>query len=701
MPILTGSPLNLTLNSEYTTSENVGAYTTDGDELNSLFNRPDKNTIKFSPWSTGSLSSQIGKSSNSKRAIHSDDIYDTSISNIIKQTSEAFYVKKDSGKYKSFNPTSGGEVFYPLLLKAADFAYLKNVGVYPNNRLIVCRRYDTPVGDDPLQIAQNPNATLISWIPEGEDFVNLTVGEEWTQAKASFTDLFNEMGSDIMSKSFKDANKGTGLGDMIGGGLGALPLPGFTEILQRRIFQKIMGDETFQVKIPSGTPNLIKEAKQRKLIGYDEEGSSLKGRISIKVKCEWEQKFISGIDPTNVWLDILALVLRFGSSPSVFYIGSNKHTKAIEDYVYRLSNDPMSTISELIKEITSSLKEVAQGLRDTADKLKKAASDIISDPTKVFDVGEELKQKLKSGIDLVIKGVVEKYKVRFIGVMKALTGDSSTPWHITVGNPLRPTFCSGDMLCEEVTITMGPNLAFNDLPSSIKAEFTLTNARNLGIQEIIKKFNTGQFRTIKYRKTIDESNSDVDFIPPDKDIRPKRDERLNLDTIQPIGNSSISPSEDLLNNKDKPLFANVNGEFKDISKGLDNIPAGLSIPQGQDVSGLINGNLDKMTRFSLFNTDVINKDANSIQSLVEQTDLSGINSNSINNIQSIGATKLPLDNLDDYGYLYSSDKKIINNSKLPTIEGPILDLNIPSGNYGERVPGYENIFQYDVLPPKA
>lgn len=663
MPILTGSPLNLTLNSEYTTSENVGSYTTDVDELNSLFNRPDKNTIKFSPWSTGSLSSQIGKSSNSKRAIHSDDIYDTSISNIIKQTSEAFYVKKDSGKYKSFNPTSGGEIFYPLLLKAADFAYLKNVGVYPNNRLIICRRYDTPVGDDPLQIAQNPNATLISWIPEGEDFVNLTVGEEWTQAKASFTDLFNEMGSDIMSKSFKDGNKGTGLGDMIGGGLVAIPLPGFTEILQRKIFQKIMGDETFDVKIPSGTPNLIKEAKQRKMIGYDDEGSSLKGRISIKVKCEWEQKFISGIDPTNVWLDILALVLRFGSSPSVFYIGSNKNTKAIEDYIYRLSNDPIGAIKDLIKEIIDKLKSVA---KDLLEKLKNPPS---------TDSADDFLKYLKSTTETIIKGVVEKYKVRFIGVMKALTGDSSTPWHITVGNPLRPTFCSGDMLCEEVTITMGSNLAFNDLPSSIKAEFTLTNARNLGIQEIIKKFNTGQFRTIKYRKTIDESNSDMDFIPPDKDIRPRRDERLNLDTIQPIGNSSISPSEDLLNNKEKPLFANVNGEFKDISKGLDNLPAGLNIPQGQDVSSLIGGNLDKMTRFTSFNTDVINKDANSIQSLVEQTDLSGINSNSINNIQSIGATKLPLDGLDDYGYLYSSDKKITNNNKLPLIGGPTLDLN--------------------------
>jgi hypothetical protein len=30
--------------------------------------------------------------------------------------------------------------------------------------------------------------------------------------------------------------------------------------------------------------------------------------------CEWEQKFISGIDPTIAWQDIIAMVLRFGTS---------------------------------------------------------------------------------------------------------------------------------------------------------------------------------------------------------------------------------------------------------------------------------------------------------------------------------------------------------------------------------------------------
>jgi hypothetical protein len=76
-----------------------------------------------------------------------------------------------------------------------------------------------------------------------------------------------------------------------------------------------------------------------------------------------------------------------------------------------------------------------------------------------------------------------------------LTGGPSTPWHITIGNPLRPIFCSGDMLCSGVEVSFGPQLSFNDLPTYIEVTVTLTSARNLGLQEIFAKFNAGGIRT--------------------------------------------------------------------------------------------------------------------------------------------------------------------------------------------------------------
>jgi hypothetical protein len=66
------------------------------------------------------------------------------------------------------------------------------------------------------------------------------------------------------------------------------------------------------------------------------------------------------------------------------------------------------------------------------------------------------------------------------------------------------------MYTTNVTITMGPQLAFNDLPSSIKVSFEISNARNLGMQEISAKFNSGYLRTVDVQKTFYETEAIID-----------------------------------------------------------------------------------------------------------------------------------------------------------------------------------------------
>ena len=50
-------------------------------------------------------------------------------------------------------------------------------------------------------------------------------------------------------------------------------------------------------------------------------------------------------------------------------------------------------------------------------------------------------------------------------------------------------------------------MAFNDLPSNIKLDFTLTPARSWGLQEIMAKFNTGNIRTVN---TVSDFSSGKD-----------------------------------------------------------------------------------------------------------------------------------------------------------------------------------------------
>jgi hypothetical protein len=413
-----------------------------------------------------------------KAQLHNDQVYDTSLLNIIERL-------------------SGTEA----QLRPADFAYLKDIGVYPNNRLMIARRFTKPHLDNIFGKVENSlaMAIMISWRPQGENFLEISFGESWVDADADFKNVLNSLGKDFL---------GDRTGDKIGGALAVVPLPGFTESLQRQILTSIgLMEDNPNVPLPSGNPNLIKEAKRRKTIGYEGAGSGLKCTVSIKMECEWEQKFLSGIDPTIVFQDLLNKILVFGTSKSSNY----GLTPKFEQTISKWTNDPGSIITDMVKLIKDGLagvkKEIddaIKNVKDTFTKDEAAAAEAKKNGTEekktadtaALDATSKLVDKLGSAeFESVIRRAVGKYKIEIQGIARALTGAPSTPWHITIGNPLRPIFCAGDMyMDQDVTLTLGPTLAFNDLPSSIKASFTLQNARAWGLQEIIAKFNAGSIR---------------------------------------------------------------------------------------------------------------------------------------------------------------------------------------------------------------
>ena len=445
-----------------------------------------------------------------KPTLHNNTVYDTSILNIIEQLAST-----------------------KASLKPADFAYLKNVGVYPNNRLMIARRFAAPSGDN-IMVPKGKGeisslATLISWSPEGQDFLDFTFGEEWENSEADFKGILNSLGDDI------------GLGNLggIGGAMGnALPLPGFSEIFQRAFLAKLgLLEESSASTIPAGNPNLIKQAKQRKTVGYSQAGSGLKTTINIKMTCEYELKYISGIDPSIVWMDLLGMILRFGTSSSETYGLS----PAVAAKLIGWANNPDTLIRDVVKSIGDALKNVIEKVRKKISEIYDAAIKAVekmkedeakqdalpkegepgyvtpSSPKeseiakKAADAAKKLSEgaltALSSVAGKITSGLVQKYRVKIIGIVNALSGLPSTPWHITIGNPMRPMFCSGDMLVEQVQLKLGPQLAFNDLPSAITVEFTLANARPLGLQEIMAKFNSGYLRTVDVQKSFYETKT--------------------------------------------------------------------------------------------------------------------------------------------------------------------------------------------------
>ena len=442
-----------------------------------------------------------GENSKGSNLLHNNDVYDTSVLNILEKLA----------------PTKAA-------LRPTDFAYLKYLGVYPNNRLMIARRFVAPSGDNIMVNRTSKEvpsiATLVSWVPEGTDFLEITFGEVWTEAKADFTGMLNALGDDFSK---------TGMGKKAGAAGNVLPLPGFTEIFQRAFLAKIgLLEDGAENQIPAGNPNLIKEAKVRKTVPYGEAGSGLSAKISIKMTCEYELKFIAGIDPTMVWMDILGMIVRFGTSESSNYGLSQGVAAKLARWAanpYTLIQDVVSGIKNAITAAEKTLKKAVQAVYNAAtdaaaklddgstsgDEKEKSEKSLAVEAAKAAkDAGMKLIKALVNITETTIKGAVMKYRVEVMGIVNALTGNPSTPWHITIGNPMRPVFCSGDMLTTEVTLKLGPTLAFNDLPSSIIADFTLTNARSLGMQEIMAKFNSGYLRTVDVQKTFFETTVKFD-----------------------------------------------------------------------------------------------------------------------------------------------------------------------------------------------
>ena len=417
-----------------------------------------------------------------RRTLHNNDVYDTSIINIVDKTANT-----------------------AAQLRPSDFAYCKFIGVYPNNRLMIARRFNGPAPDDIYGFKSRPTAVLISWKPPTDDFLDISFGEEWEDAKADFTEVLNKIGEDVLNVS--------PLGGAAGGGFGMVPLPGWSEgLVQNLLIElKVLDEKVGQRRLQVGNPNLIKAAKRRKTLGYGEAGSGLTCTCQIKMTCEYEQKFISGIDPTIAYMDILSNIVRFGTSPGVDYGLSKAFAAKIKAWVKNPKQMVADVIVALKAAITKTAEKVLAFLQKAIDEApEEVPEDENSEEDEEEDTGPseketatKLKKEAEKVLTKIIKAIggslektVQKYEEEIKGIANALTLSPSTPWHITLGNPLRPVFSAGDMYTTSVQLTLGPNLAFNDLPSNIKVDFTLQNARPWGLTDILGKFNSGHLRTV-------------------------------------------------------------------------------------------------------------------------------------------------------------------------------------------------------------
>lgn len=408
----------------------------------------------------------------------------SSITNIIQ-------VLKGSG-----DTNKGPEDIKGPRLDYSDFAYLRDLGVYPSNRLMIARRFTAPVPDDLFQAKQEPLSVLVSWHKDATawPFELSGFGEGWSSNSdgdiAKVLDDFGKEYPEIDGINKPNAEGKGGLGTWLSQLGGLIPQKGFTDYAQYMLFNQLgVTDEVNLDLLFQGNPNIITESSQRSLKGGGREG--LKGKFSITMETDYEIKYIQGVDPTLIYYDILSNLLAFSTSESIFRFNLDFAEKT-QDIINAITSGDGSKMLEQATKLVESIVESIGKLGGTIFKnIQNFGKQLLDDPLKA------LESVVESGINITVSQILKKFKIELLSKIQALTGAPSGPYHITIGHPLRPLFCSGDMIPSSssgTTLKFGQELGYNNLPKTINFKMSFTSARNLGSQEIYKKLSPRQVR---------------------------------------------------------------------------------------------------------------------------------------------------------------------------------------------------------------
>lgn len=392
-----------------------------------------------------------------------------------------------------------------LILRPSDFVYHKDFGVFPPNRLLVVRRFNTATTHDLLRMSARPISTLVTWLkPEDEPFI-IKFNEKWKISDEGFINVINDV------LGFSD--------------LKPLPtfenLSTFTQTLAIQIGHSL--GINYGRNNPLGDPDVIHEAAIRET-NY----KGLELDMSVTYKGEFEMKYIDGVDPNMAMLDIIANCTRMGTSDSKFIVSGGFASK-VDDILILLQNgDVDGTIESLISRIggfiqntsskfLSNMKETLnkelekkeeQFKQEVQDKNEEGANDTKQAENAAqekFDKAAE-KQKgekqiesniseLKDYVGNFIKTSLSKYKWRLRGASAAMSGFHTAHWHVTMGNPLCPWFSCGNMYIDTMQLEFPhTEMSFSDIPMSIKVTATFKPGRVMGAQEIQQLFNSGKDR---------------------------------------------------------------------------------------------------------------------------------------------------------------------------------------------------------------
>jgi hypothetical protein len=367
-----------------------------------------------------------------------------------------------------------------LKLKSSDFAYLRDIGVYPINRLMILRRF--PIGTTvPRDLNDlpyiEPVSTIVGWVKSDADFLSFSFNEEWRTQGSS--EMLHVLLNDMISKEF-----GINMNQIV-------PIPGWSVGLVFGFLNKMKITDYNKNSIPMGDPNVLKESITR-----PHEDFGLKSDFTFSLDTVYEQKYIGDIDLTVSFMDILQNCMIMGTS-DVRYIG--KPGASIFEQLKIANNDPTNSSGwvTLIKIVVDAF---IGAIKDSISTAVKALSSVVNPPVN-SNVKQEVMKLVQNTFDVLIKSIlastVAKYHWPLRGSIAMLTGEAVTPWHLTIGNPYAPFLSMSNVYVTNVAIASKGDMMYNDIPKFLEVKVSMKQGRNMGGNEIYDMFGIEYQRIYK------------------------------------------------------------------------------------------------------------------------------------------------------------------------------------------------------------
>lgn len=392
--------------------------------------------------------------------------------------------------------------FNAMRFEAAHFAYLTDLGVYPMNRLWVLRRFtDATTVPNNLQewngTPPEPRYTMVGWIkPEDDKFFSVSFNETWT----TINERLDQVIFKILEEEFK-----LKAGDI-------LSLPGWSQGLLFGFLNAMEITGYNSTNIPQGNPSVLQEAATR--ANNANPGYGNVSDISITLKTSYEQKYIGDVDPGNAMLDLIHNCIYMGTRNTEFVLNGPASGGVLDalrkanaagtdlsawwDFIVKVVEAFVTAINKLFTDFDGSGKESkGESSKNKAESPKpaeEAKNKLLNDSGIKTTFQGPFQNGAKSLVQTILASTVMKWRYAMMGSIALMTGENSTPWHLTLGNPYSPFLSTGNIVVKNVTMNFNNEFGFNDIPTRLDVEVQVALGRNLGAQEIFRMFNNGYQR---------------------------------------------------------------------------------------------------------------------------------------------------------------------------------------------------------------